>query len=430
MDNKEVVAIMDVANSTILTDKMTQEDHERVMNDYHHAVEKIASYGGKVWKEEGDCVIIVFDEPDRATMGMIALLQELNEFNADPIFSTTPFLVRIGIAINKENSMFDIPEDNRAKASRKALNEAGHLEKACPVGRIAISEEVYKRIDTFKDLFRPTPGTSHFILEKRPLVPQEQALVGQLLSKQRKALPALCFLGWDIVKPEEGVSLNKLRSLLNDNVAVILGDSSNKRGILEPAATSDTIGLMEALSLLRVENLKMGIDEWQDTADLVVDNHVIIVGSGATNMYALVVNDVFKHMRFYRAKERDRDRSGRSLDTILVTNRDGKETFFGRHARGNEDAGLLVMARSAFNLNKVMVLIAGITGMGTQAAFNLFKDIALGRANINECAIGCVVSPNVKSSLRDVVDIQDYYRKWRISDYSVLHQIDREGNSL
>ena len=299
------------------------------------------------------------------------------------------------------------------------------------MGRIAISEEVYRSIDTFQGLFRPTPRASHFVLEKRPLVPQEEPLAGQLLPRQRKALPAVSFLGWDLVQPNRGVALRDLRTILQKDVAVILGDTSSKsRGMLHSAATSDTIGLMEALSLLRVDGLQMGIDEWQDTADLVVDNNLVLVGSGATNMYSLVLNDIFGPVHFYRARERFGDQYGRSLDTIVVTGHDGKEDFYGRHAEANEDAGLMIIAKSAFNLRRMMIFMAGITGMGTQAVFSLLKDIAWDRARLHKEAIGCIVSPKVRSSLKDASDISEYYRKWRISDYEILRQIDRDGRSL
>ncbi|MFN7939125.1 MAG: hypothetical protein U0R19_37725 [Bryobacteraceae bacterium] len=431
MASAETVVIMDVANGSALTAAMPQSVHEQLMRDYHSAAERVSAYGGRIWKLEGDCVIAVFEQTEKAVMGMMAFLHELYEFNRVPALAETPFLVRIGIAINREDSLFDVPDAMRAKASRKALNAAGHLEKACPIGRIAISAEVYETIDTFKDLFRPTStAANHFILEKRPLMPQEAPLAGSLLPRQRKALPALSFLGWNSVRPDPDTSLEGLRALLQRSATVILGDTSSKpRGLLHSAATSDTVGLMEALSLLRIERLRVGIDEWQDTADL-LDDHVILVGSGATNMYSLVLNDVFGPMRFYRAREKMGDQFGRSLDSIVVCAPNGKEIFYGRHAEANEDAGLMIMAKSAFRLDRTMVLLAGITGMGTQAVFNLFKDIALGHANLHPKAIGCIVSPKAKHGVGESQDIAEYYRKWRISGYEVLHQIDRDGCAL
>lgn len=431
METIETVVVIDVAHAKTLAAMLPTAEYERIIEEYRSVADRIKNYSGTVWRMEGTGVVSVFDQPERAVFAITSLLHELNDLNTSSAISELPFRVRIGISLNHEGSLLKIPEDARDKATPKALTEAERIERSCPVGRIAITEDVYSRISTIQGLFRPTPSAAYFVLEQRPLVPQEEPLANQLLAKQKKALPAPCFLGWNIVRPDAGASLKGLRSVLQKNVAVILGDTSSKsRGILHSASTSDTVGLTEALSLMKVDGLSVGIDEWQDTADLVADNHVVLVGSGATNMYSLVLNDVFRPMRFYRTTERSGFQHGRSLDTIVATAADGTETFYGRHAEANEDAGLMIMAKSAFNLDRTMLFVAGITGMGTQAVFNLLKDIAVGRARLHDQAIGCIISPRVPESNRDGSDISEYYRKWRISDYEILHQIDHDGNKL
>ena len=125
---------MDVANSSALTAKMSQADHERIMGDYHAVAKRVDTYGGRTWKLEGDCVISVFGQPERAVMAMVALLHELNEFNTALLLATTPFLVRIGIAINREGSLLDIPEDARTKASRKSPERSRTSGESLPRG--------------------------------------------------------------------------------------------------------------------------------------------------------------------------------------------------------------------------------------------------------------------------------------------------------
>ena len=78
----------------------------------------------------------------------------------------------------------------------------------------------------------------------------------------------------------------------------------------------------------------------------------------------------------------------------------------------------------------MMVFMAGITGMGTQAMFGVLRDIALDPAPLQKDAIGCIAAPSVRKGLKDTSDVSDYYRKWRISEYQILHQIDRNGRSL
>jgi hypothetical protein len=194
------------------------------------------------------------------------------------------------------------------------------------------------------------------------------------------------------------------------------------------AATSDAVGVSEALVNRREDNVLVGIDEWEDTADLVASRNVLIVGSGATNMYALVLNDLFAPLHFIIAE-------GRAMDCIMAGS--GKTAvFFGPHTgdgvrKGQEltdSAGLLIAAKNVFEPDTTLVWAAGINGMGTQAVAGLLRDLLRGRVSLPESVVGCVVVPAIRR--RDQGGLKEYYRRLRISDYDIVYAVDASGGRV
>jgi hypothetical protein len=150
----------------------------------------------------------------------------------------------------------------------------------------------------------------------------------------------------------------------------------------------------------------------------VVPRNIIIVGSGATNLYALVLNDIFKPIHFIKSQ-------GRALDQIVAGTGNDKK-YFGRHALPPDNPGLIILSKSAFNPAKIIIWMAGVSGMGTQAVTTFFRDLLKGQVSIDDQAIGCVVAPRVP----DQADIADYYGRWRLSDYELIYLVDRNGKRL
>lgn len=410
----EAIVNVDVCNSTIL---------ESTLRNLRAQIQSLANQtigqnGRGLWLTQGDCIITTFSDSQAALHASTAFLNKLAELNGDPSLKTSPLFVRIGIDLDDQMTLWEVPEAQRGEHVSGALNSASKLQKQCPVGSITISRAVYEKLGPYQNLFRPTPNERFFILQSRPQVPQEEKLTTGLSERQRDALPAMCFLSWDWIRPER--TLKDLRRALDDDLAVIFGETSSAdRGVLSSAATSDAVGLMEALAVLQHKDLRVGIDEWYDTADLVANRNVIIVGSGATNLYALVLNDVFEPLHFVKSE-------GRTSDQIVAGSKHIK--YFGRHATLPEDSGLILMSRSVFNLEKMIVWIAGNTGMGTQAAAIFLKDLIKGQVNIDDRAVGCVVGASVPKGVNAI--ISDYFRKWRLSEYKLLYWIDAGGNGF
>jgi hypothetical protein len=422
---KEAVANIEICYNELFKAGKPQNIIDSIYADFYSIVKTAAnSHRGDVWFSTGECIIVVFSSPRDAVEGCNELLEQLVELNEGEDFKDMPLFVRVGIDSNTQTtSILDIPIDQRSKHSNTILDRAKLLQNKTPIGRITISLEIYEGLGARQDMFRPAPGASHLVLKSRPLSPQEEIIIDPLAdfsSDQKQALPALCFPSWAHISPDK--TLKDVRQILEGDLMVVLGDTNSKRGPLSAAATSDAVGMMEALAVLQAHDLRVGIDEWQDTADLATTRDIIIVGSGASNLYALVLNDIFKPLHFVGSH-------GHVWDQI-VAGYDKDKEFFGRHHASipSKDSGLMIISKSVFNPSKYIVWIAGITGMGTQAVASFFKDLLRGRIPINDSAIGCVVNPAVKTGVKAVVG--DYYRKWRISDYEVIYQVDRDGKKL
>lgn len=259
-------------------------------------------------------------------------------------------------------------------------------------------------------------------------MPQEKKFASHLSDRQQSALPALSFLSWKLITPTS-MTLNTVWKLLDEDLVVVYGDSGNQRGVLHPAATSDAIGMTE-LARYAHRDVAAGIDEWEDTADLVTSRTALIVGSGTANMYANAINSVYFPLRFVAGEDNRIHGEIVADDQSKGDDEPGKKTYYGRHGSTGgiyEHAGLVIVSKSIFNLDKSLVWVAGTTGMGTQAAMAFLRDLLLRKvpAGLETQAIGAVVTPHVPNGR-----VGEYFKRWRIADYSILHQIDANGHKL
>ena len=197
------------------------------------------------------------------------------------------------------------------------------------------------------------------------------------------------------------------------------------------AATSDAIGLLEAMAAAKSNtHVEVAIDRWPDTADLVADRHIIVVGSGVVNAYAFTINNIMHPLRFVKS-------DGKVLPQVLAHSKNGT-TSFGANAEDERDAGFVLVSKNPFSPTKAAVWIAGTSGTATQAAALLFKHLVIDaraclyRIGIDDRSphpIGCVVVPVVDldaSRLRP----QEYSRRWRIRGYEAVWAVDSSGDQL
>jgi len=436
--SKETVGVLfiDVYKSTDVKLGEKQADVEETFAAYHAAVDQaFSAYGGNRWHGMGDGAIYVFPDSRLAVGGAIRLLGDLPAFDVDGNKLESSIHVRVGIHKIPASLIQGVPQATRGQRPTGDLDIAGKLEKNCPVGKIAISRDVMADLDNVQQaLFRvsavgPLAGGSAFVLENRNLMPRERALAKGLSPAQSSRLPPMPFRSWDRLCPSEGMGLKQLHEILREPLLVVLGETSDDPGsAVHAAATSDAVGAIEILSATRANTaVTAGIDRWADTADVACGRSMLIVGSGIVNTYAFAINDLVRPVRFSKAESR-------VMDRVVVETAEGK-TLYGPHADPPKDCGFIVLLRSPVNPHAHAVWIAGITGMGTQAAARCALDLVsdadatvrerLGTGNFNP--IACVVGATTPSGSSDIAD---YYRRWRIADYDLVVGIYNQGRAI
>jgi hypothetical protein len=439
MDRITLVDI-DIYNSSYLVASSQHVDaqpgqQETAIRLYHAALDDLAvEYQGQLWTRSGDGVILLFPKLGKALEASIALLDRLKEINRAVRSEQAGLAVfmRIGIHLG-DPSLQAMAEAERGVAESRDLNIVGKLQKNCPIGRIAISEEVYRSLGIQQPLFRPSlihsGGGPAFVLAERFITPQEEELFRGLAEEQKRSMPPVPFLSWQWVRPNMDQGLRTIAKYLEEPVLIVLGESSD-RDTMSAAATSDAVGLLEAMAAARSNtHVKVAIDRWSDTADLVADRHIIVVGSGVVNAYAFTINNIMHPLRFLR-------NDGKILYQILATS-DSGTTSFGTNAEDERDAGFVLVSKSPFSPTKAAIWVAGTHDTATQAAALLFKDLVidagscLHRIGIDQSPhpVGCVVVP-VADLDASRLHPQEYSRRWRIRGYEAVWAVDSSGHQL
>ncbi|MCK4351817.1 hypothetical protein KAW65_00225 [candidate division WOR-3 bacterium] len=427
---------IDVYKSTMLKESGSQKDIKGTFKAYHLLVEEtFKMFGGKSWHQMGDGRIFSFPTPNDAVDACLRLTDNLVKFNVGKNKLCLPLFVRIGVHEIEAKDIADVPEDERGKFAHPALDITGKLQKNCPIGKITVSKEVYGKIGKIKqDIFRPALVTElrkrkAFVMRRRLIMPQEEVLLYGLSDRQKLSIPPIPFPLWDKIAPDENINLSTLDKILEQPLLVVLGETaSHLQGPISSAATSDAIGIIEIMAALK-SNIKVtaGVDQWEDTADLASNRNIILIGSGIVNIYAFAFNDIIHPTHFVKT-------GGRVFNQIVATSNKGR-VYFGPHTLSSKDCGLITVSKSPLNLEKNLLWITGITGMGTQAAARFVWELihdpkatlrqATGASLIRP--IACIVGASISEG---PWEISDYYRHWRISDYNILWMVDRNGKSF
>lgn len=428
---------IDIYKSTILKNGECQNVITATFSNYHSLVETtFKGFNGESWHRMGDGGIFRFPTPENAVNACLRLLNGLVEFNEKKNQLSLPLFARIGIHEIEEKDIIDVPEDERGKYAHPALDIAGKLQKNCPLGKIAISIGVYARIGVMRNLFRHSTvellGKRFSVLIDRPIMPQEEKLLYGLPEEQKKLMPPIPFLTWDTIAPNKNINLTKLDKFFEQPLLVVLGEtSSHPQSPVSSAATSDAVGMMEVMAVLRSNlEVRVGIDEWEDTGDLVSDHNILIIGSGIVNIHAFALNDILYPVHFVKAK-------GRIFHQIVATLNE-EQLYFGPRGIPPRDCGLVIISKSPFNLERTLLWVAGITGMGTQAAARFVWELIRDpketlRRRIGESMsnpIACILAADVPEGPHEGLWESSYYKRWRILDYKILWALDQRGESI
>ncbi|KAF5433995.1 hypothetical protein C5S35_15365 [Candidatus Methanophagaceae archaeon] len=430
-DGKKGIVDIDIYKSALLKQGKSQKPVEVILGAYHSMVEKIfAVFDGKCWHKTLERRIFLFPTPNDAIDASLLLLDNLTTFDTKKNQLSFPLFVRIGVHEIEIENMTDVPESERGKFAQGSLDIVGVLQQNCPIGKIAVSREVIEKIKGIKlDIFRPTltPELSKmraFVLRRQPFMSHEEFLLYGLHNEQKLSIPAIPFTTWNNIVPDENINLATLDEILEQPLLVILGESSSyPQSPISSAATSDAIGIIEIMAELSNVEVTVGIDQWEDTADLVSDHNILLVGSSIVNTYAFALNDIIKPVHFVKAE-------GRVFDKIVVTSQEG-EKYFGPHTLSPRDCGIVTISKSPFNLDKTLIWIGGITGIGTHAATIFMRELihdpqsVLWQRTTKNIIhpIGCVVSASKdKGSCGS--------NRLRIRGYKILWMVDREGKTF
>jgi hypothetical protein len=440
--SRVAVLNIDIYKSSLLkTPRRAEAEQARdagPMGAYHHALDELArTHKGRVWLRSGDGAIVVFPAASKALTAAMDLLDAVGEINraSAPLLDGAVLFTRIGMHL-ADHSLTSVASKDRGRVDDRDLDLAGKLQKHCPVGRIAVSAEAYDAISFRGPLFRPAlieeiQDTPIFVLAERLITPQEQALLHGMPPGQRRIMPPIPFPSWNRIRPDGNLSLRNLSGLLQEPLLIILGESARGHDHLGVGATSDAVGVMEAMAALPSNrDVRVAVDVWPGTGDLVsTRRNVVLVGSGHVNAYAFAINDLTPHLRFVKSE-------GRMFGQLAMTSSEG-ETRLGPYTGDERDAGFVTVSRSPFNAYQSLIWIAGINGRATQAAAMLLKDLALDAkgclASIGLGAstpIGCVVIPRIEPMSGDRAPGEPPYSKWWIKRYQPIWAIDDLGRNL
>jgi class 3 adenylate cyclase len=173
-EQKVTFLSVDVVGSTQMKAQADALSIEYTFNEYHQYVDRIVrKYGGNVHSTAGDGLICAFDTPSQAfgsAKNMQSGLIELNTFGNK---TSTPIALRVGI--HTGDVVAPTPGDIGSVNFAHVIDIAAHLQKAAPVGGIAVSQETASALPGGPNVVGPetveAQGTTAFVW--RPKTAQE-----------------------------------------------------------------------------------------------------------------------------------------------------------------------------------------------------------------------------------------------------------------
>jgi len=391
---------------------------------YHTRIKGwVEANGGAVWNTIGDCTIAhAFGNADDAVSAATTIQRRLTDFNSMENRLGTPLFVRIGVA---RGVLPDLPQEKRGEAAVGALNEAGHLQKDCPPGRVRISRAIFDALRFGKQDFRPALSLGLKALSKdsmvwvdRMLTPEDVQGSINLSPQQKRSYPPMMLNTAEMRRLGFKLGLGEVRTILPGSLVVIGESRASLPGgqpVTHTAATSDAVGVAEVLaSLPSSTDVAVAIDEWVDTVDLAAQRDLLIVGSPTVNLFAYAVNRVLP--------AGFAEPNGGPI-RIRIDAGSSQHLFPATYVHGGPDKhfGFVLLDRSPINPTRTLLWIAGITGMATQAAARLARDLVTTPKSVLD-GLG-VKHPSmivVRPSWGAGFGPEHYQGMWRVSDYKIV----------
>ncbi|HTQ08595.1 MAG TPA: adenylate/guanylate cyclase domain-containing protein, partial [Fimbriimonadaceae bacterium] len=143
------VMVVDAAKSSEMKAAADPLTVEYSFREYQEWIENVsAEHGGRVHSTAGDGAVVAFTDCEQALVAARDLQRDVSRFNRTVNRLSMPFRLRIGLHTG------EVAGDINKIQFTEVIDIAAHIEKACPIGGIAVTDAVAEKLaaDYFRDL--------------------------------------------------------------------------------------------------------------------------------------------------------------------------------------------------------------------------------------------------------------------------------------
>jgi hypothetical protein len=366
------IASIDIVQSTELAEWLGDRSAQ-LFDRFHTLIDQvIKDHHGQIYVRTGDGSTVLFPSIASGLYASIDILEAIGELA--PTSDDVALYIRIGLMTTQDTHLTNYGEGSRNRGESKDLFRVAELQKSCPVGRIAISRDLYDQLGGRQSLFRPANSPTlrrldAFVYTGRQRVAHRHLLEGMTKLKA-DAVPPIHTTKWKRLTPED-FSLLDVKKMFQEPLLVVFGETTRRLDTNHgSAATSDAVTILEILAELPANSkVAAAIDVWEDAADLAGQRNILLVGSGMCNAFSFAVNDMIDIVHF--------DKHAGKVYPEIVAKHQASYARFGSRALVGRYCGLVVHCLSPFNLHRRLLWVAGVTGRGTQAAMRFVESLTL-----------------------------------------------------
>jgi class 3 adenylate cyclase len=155
------VMVVDAAKSSEMKADADPLAVEYVFREYQEWIEAISvKRSGEVHSTAGDGAVVAFDTCGLALSAARRIQSDVFQFNKDVNRLSRPFRLRIGLHTG------EVAGDIREVQFTEVIDIAAHIESACPIGGIAVTDDVKHRLpeEQFIDLNKQVDGHEVFLV--------------------------------------------------------------------------------------------------------------------------------------------------------------------------------------------------------------------------------------------------------------------------
>ena len=138
------ITSIDIVQSTELAEWLGDRS-EQLFDSFHTLIDKIINdHHGNIYARTGDGSTALFPSITDGLYASIDILEAIGDLA--PASDDVALYIRIGLMTTQDKHLIDHSEGSRNRGESKDLFRVAELQKNCPVGRIAISRDVYDQL--------------------------------------------------------------------------------------------------------------------------------------------------------------------------------------------------------------------------------------------------------------------------------------------